>query len=81
MCMARMQAHLERLGAHILPGIFVEPPAWASAFHKFSFNRISALRLTQFEKVIVMDNDMALVDAIDELRHAPAPAMVHTSAA
>ena len=36
----------------------VRPPPWSSSFHRFSFSRIGALSLTQFRKVIVMDNDM-----------------------
>ena len=51
------------------------------SFHKLSFSRIAALGLTQFKKVVVLDNDMALAGNIDELAvHAEAPAMVwHTS--
>ena len=61
---------------------FVPPPRWASSFHHFSFSRIAALALTQFRKVIVMDNDMALRANIDDLASdgARAPGMVfHTA--
>ena len=52
-----------------------------SRFHPFSFARIGALALTQFSKVIVLDNDMTLLQNIDELAElAPTPAMVwHTA--
>ena len=43
---------------------------------KHSFHRIGALALTQFEKVVVMDNDMALFADIAELAAAPTPAVV-----
>ena len=57
-------------------------PSWTSRFHKFSFQRLSALSFTQFDKVIVMDNDMALRANIDDLASdgARAPGMVfHTA--
>ena len=78
---AEGEARLRRLGAQITPSAVVQPPRWASSFHKLSFSRIAALGLTQFKKVVVLDNDMALAGNIDELAvHAEAPAMVwHTS--
>jgi len=76
------EARLTALGARILPGPFVEPPPWASSFHRMSFNRISALSFTQFSKVIVMDNDMKLLQNIDLLaEHAETPGLVWHPAA
>ena len=45
------EAHLQRLGVGIVSLPFVAPPSWSSLFHHFSFSRIAALSLTQFEKV------------------------------
>ena len=45
------EAHLQRLGVGIVSLPFVAPPSWSSHFHHFSFSRIAALSLTQFEKV------------------------------
>lgn len=75
------EAHLRRLGVGIVALPFVEPPTWSSLFHHFSFSRIAALSLTQFEKVVVvMDNDMVLMGNIDELQYAETPGMVwHTA--
>ena len=58
---ASIEARFTALGARILPGPYIEPPAWTSTYHKFSFNRISALSFTMFDKVIVMDNDMVRI--------------------
>jgi len=77
------EAELQRdFGVSILVdnGPMVTPPPWASSMHMHSFSRIAALRLTQFEKVIVMDNDMSILANIDDVATAPAPAMVwHTA--
>ena len=68
------------LGAHILPGVPIPPPRWASSQHLLTFGKIGALALTQFDKVFVLDNDMALMFNIDELAFAPVPAAVWQSA-
>lgn len=44
---------------------FLEPPQWASKWHKQSFNKLGALAMTQFDKVIVLDNDVVLVKGLD----------------
>ena len=75
------EAGLVELGARILETAMVAAPPWTSLFHKFSFNRISALSFTQFDKVIVMDNDMAILRRFDELAAAETPALVWHSAA
>ena len=76
------ERQLRALGANITQGVPVLPPAWASKFHLMSFAKIGALALTQFDKVWVFDNDMALVHNIDDLAFAPTPAAVwHTAIA
>ena len=56
------EAELAALGATITPGVFVRPPAFAAgSHHRLSFGKVGALALTQFDKVFVLDNDMALV--------------------
>lgn len=76
-----LEASLLRLGASaITESPAVLPPRWASWFHKHSFARLAALALTQFRKVIVLDNDMTLLGNIDELHAAESPSMVfHTA--
>ena len=77
---ASAEAFLQSLGAQIIESPHVRPPRWASWFHKHSFGRIAALALTQFRKVIVLDNDMTLLANIDDLAAAETPAMVfHTA--
>ena len=78
---ASTEARFKQLGASsIIESPTVSPPRWTSTFHKHSFSRIGALALTQFRRVIVLDNDMTLIANIDELAHAETPAMVfHTA--
>ena len=68
------EARFEALGAKILPVDIIPPPPWTSTFHKASFQRLSALSFTQFEKVVVMDNDMVLLGNIDDIAAAEARA-------
>lgn len=77
------EAEIMRLGAKITPiPAWVPPPAFASSHHRLSFCKISALALTQFDKIFVFDNDMALVHNVDDLVFAPAPSAVwHTTVA
>ena len=42
----------------LLSGPMVPSPAWASKWHRLSFNKIAALSFTQFRKVVVLDNDV-----------------------
>jgi hypothetical protein len=78
---ASAEARLLRLGADaITESPAVAPPRWTSTFHRLSFGRLAALALTQFERVVVLDNDVTLLRPIDELAAAEAPAMVfHTA--
>jgi hypothetical protein len=74
------EARLVALGAHITPGVTVRPPHWASSHHRLSFGKVGALALTQFQKVFIFDNDMALAHNVDELAFAPTPSAVwHTA--
>ena len=58
----------------------LDSPVWASRWHRQSFFKISALSLTQFKKVIVVDNDMAMLRPVNELLFVPPPAAVfHTT--
>ncbi|EOD24677.1 hypothetical protein EMIHUDRAFT_450577 [Emiliania huxleyi CCMP1516] len=68
-------------GVRLLSGPMVPSPAWASKWHRLSFNKIAALSFTQFRKVVVLDNDVGLLRSMDHmLLHAPAPAAVfHTT--
>ena len=65
----------------LLSGPMVPSPAWASKWHRLSFNKIAALSFTQFRKVVVLDNDVGLLRSMDHmLLHTPAPAAVfHTT--
>lgn len=63
-------------------GPFVIPPVWANRYHRLTFGKIGALALTQFDKVFVFDNDMALAHNVDHLAFAQTPSAVwHTSMA
>jgi len=74
------ERHLESVGVRIVSGSFLEPPRWASKWHKQSFNKLGALAMTQFDKVIVLDNDVVLAKSLDELAYAETPSAVfHTA--
>lgn len=75
------EASLVELGAGILDTQLITPPIWASSFHKLSFNKISALSFTQFDKVVVMDNDIAVQSNFDEIATAETPGLVWHPAA
>ena len=64
---ARFEARLVKLGAIILPIRPLPPPPWASSHYRNNFNKLSALNLTQFSRVIVMDNDCVVLKNIDHL--------------
>ena len=80
---ADREEELRALGAHITAqNAYVPPPAFASSHHRLSFSKVGALKLTQFDKVFVFDNDIALVHNVDDLAFAPTPAAVwHTAVA
>lgn len=62
--------------AEFLYADVVAPPKWASKWHKLSFNKISALRFQQFEKIMILDNDIVVLKNIDHLFTAPTPSAV-----
>jgi len=49
------------------------PPAWSSAWMRGTFNKFSALALTQYRRVILLDSDCIVVRNIDHLSGAPPP--------
>lgn len=67
---------LLRHGVHLTVGPRVVPPPWAGRYHRLSFSKIGALALTQFDKVFVFDNDMAIVHNVDHLARAETPSAV-----
>ena len=71
----KKEALLLKQGVRVTVGPVVEPPRWASKYHRLTFSKLGALALTQFDKVFVFDNDMALVanvcDACSLRRCAP----------
>jgi len=71
-----------KANVHVTEGPFVIPPVWANRYHRLTFGKIGALALTQFDKVFVFDNDMALAHNVDHLAFAQTPSAVwHTSMA
>ena len=78
---ATSEARLKRAGVRLLDGPLVPTPAWASKWHRLSFNKIAALSFTRFRKVAVLDNDVGLLQNMDHmLRTAPTPSAVfHTT--
>jgi hypothetical protein len=48
---APSEARLTSAGVTLLEGPMVPTPAWASKWHRLSFNKIAALSFTQFRKV------------------------------
>ena len=75
---AKIAAHfpgVSYLDAASLPPV-PPVPAWASKWARGSFAKLRALTLTQFSRVIVLDNDAVPLRNIDHLADAPAPALV-----
>ena len=70
------EANLTRLGALIIKSVPVPPPTWAAGYHRESFHKLRALGMTRWSRVIVLDNDISLVQNIDHLSGAEAPAAV-----
>ena len=48
------EQRLLQSGVGIVNGSTIEPPPWASKWHKLSFSKIAALQLTQFELVSLL---------------------------
>ena len=73
------EAQLAQLGVKTLDMPCTVPlPSWAAGFHTPTFQKIAALCLTQFRKVLVLDNDVVLLRNIDHLLRSPTPAFVYT---
>ena len=51
-------------------------PGWGSKWARGSFAKLRALALTQYTKLIVLDNDDVVLRNMDHLAHAPAPGFV-----
>lgn len=73
---AAAESQMTELGASLWPTQPVDPPAWASAMHKQAFNKLRALELTHYSRVIFVDNDVMLRANVDHLAFHPAPAAV-----
>ena len=74
------EARLEALGVGILRSDDVPSPivpTWASPWAKASFAKLRVLSLTQFERVVLLYNDIIALRNIDHLAAFPAPAFVY----
>ena len=68
-------AKLQALGARLVHVRPVPPPHWANENYRNNFNKLLALNLTQFSRVIVLDNDCVALRNIDHLAwRVPTPA-------
>ena len=70
----------EREAVILRQGVQIDPmpsmpaaPAWSSAWMRGTFNKFSALALTQYRRVILLDSDCIVVRNIDHLSGAPPP--------
>ena len=70
----------EREAVILRQGVQIDPmpsmpaaPAWSSAWMRGTFNKFSALALTQYRRVILLDSDCVVVRNIDHLSGAPPP--------
>ena len=57
-------------------------PSWASKWHRHSFQKLSAMGLTRYERVLVLDNDCQLranIDALPSSVRAPAAVWIPAS--
>ena len=60
----------------VRPVPFVQPPRWASKWHRLSFQKLAAFHLAEYSSVIVLDNDMVALKNFDELEDVIGPAAV-----
>ena len=77
------ESRLKRAGLKLLDGPMVPTPQWASKWHRLSFNKIAALSFTQFDRVIVLDNDAVRTRAsplVLILTHSDRRACIHSHA-
>jgi hypothetical protein len=69
---------LRQYNVTILDGTYdLKLPPWANPFHTASFSKLLVLSLTQYSKIIVLDQDLVVLRNIDHLAHVPAPAFVY----
>lgn len=73
------ERRLAELGVRIVGTDFglTIPRRISNPFHIGSFSKLRALSLTQFRKIIVLDQDLVIMRSIDHLAHVPAPALVY----
>ena len=62
------------MGTEGVPPVTV--PTWASKWARGSFAKLRALALTQYDRIVLLDNDNVVLRNVDHLAHAPAPAFV-----
>lgn len=55
----------------------IKVPKWASPFHHGSFAKLAVLGLTQFRRIVVLDQDTVVFRNIDALARVPAPAFAY----
>lgn len=71
---AKREAAIARHGVMIEPTLTTTlAPAWASPWMRGTFAKLSALALTRYSRVVVLDSDCVAVRNIDHLSGAPAP--------
>ena len=61
---------------HVISRANPVAPRWAAPYHTTSFYKLEALRLVQYEKIVVLDTDVQVVRNIDHLARVPTPAFV-----
>ena len=71
-------ALLASLGAKLVDAdaFATAKPTWATQYYEDSFTKLRALSLTEFRRVVVLDTDAVVLQNIDELSGAQAPAFV-----
>lgn len=72
----QMRLGVSVLGAEDATRHRIRVPTWASHFHKASFIKLTALSLTSFRRVILLDSDSVVFRNIDHLALVPPPAFV-----
>ncbi|EOD06799.1 hypothetical protein EMIHUDRAFT_106729 [Emiliania huxleyi CCMP1516] len=76
---AEFEERLQALKARMLPVAPLAPPAWARKIFAGTFDKLQAVSLVQFDKVIFLDNDCQVLRNIDHLAYVDAPAAVFHS--
>eukprot|EP00967_Tisochrysis_lutea_P094819 scaffold137958_cov34-Tisochrysis_lutea.AAC.2 len=72
------ETRLKEYNVSILDGSYsLRLPSWVNPFHIASFSKLLVLSLTQYAKVIVLDQDLVVLRNIDHLVYVPSPAFVY----